>query len=144
MIPLLAYHWMGASIYVINRRPHSWEAFLPAIAHVESSNRQWARSYLGAEHGRGLYGISEIAFEHWKWYHGDHWVVKQGLGPDCLYNTNVGREVAIWYLFWLDKYYSNRSDKIRLVLSAYNQGPRHTDEKGLALEYVEKVFDGMR
>lgn len=139
-------HSIGSSpmpVFLKNRAI-GLDDLLPAIAAVESSNRVWARSYLGEDFGRGLYGVSKIAFEHWKWFHGDHWVVKQNLGPDCLYNTNVGREVATWYLKWLDKYYDGRPDKLRLVLSAYNQGAAHTDRYGIAEDYVQKVFAGMR
>ena len=139
-------HSIGSSPLtgIYGSKRHSWADYLPAIAAVESSNKQWARSYLGEDFGRGLYGVSKICFEHWKWFHQDHWVVKQNLGPDCLYNTNVGREVAEWYLSYLDKYYSGHPDKIHLVLSAYNAGPTHVDKYGIQHSYVEKVFAGLR
>jgi hypothetical protein len=133
-------HFIGSSEPTGARGGLKWEDYLPAIAAVESSNRVWARSWLGQEHGRGLYGISEICFEHWRWYHPEHWVVKQGLGPDCLYNTNVGREIALWYIKWLSAYYKEKPNRVQWVLSAYNQGPRHTDRHGLAVDYVDLVL----
>lgn len=117
------------------------EDYLPAIAAVESSNRQYARSWRGAEYGRGLYGVSEICYQHFKEKHPTNWAVMQNLGPESLYNTNLNRDVAEWYLRWLMKYYAKKGSSMMVyVLSAYNQGPTETDRGGLAPEYVEAVM----
>lgn len=143
IIPMVVFHYLGSAAWSPNAGM-TWEDYLPAIAMVESSNRQWSYSYLGERFGRGRHHVSDIAFEHFKWVHPNHWIVRQGLGPDCLYNDDVNREVALWLLGWLSRQYSGRSNHVALVLSAYNQGLSYTERNGIASNYVEKVIAGMR
>jgi len=142
-LPVIVFHYLGSAAFITSPG-RSWADYLPAIAAVESSNRQWSHSYLGESFGRGRHHVSDIAFEHWKWMHQDHWVVKQRLGPDCLYNDDVNREIALWLLGWLSEQYAGRKDHVALVLSAYNQGLTYTEKHGIASNYVEKVMAGMR
>lgn len=66
------------------------------------------------------------------------------LGPDALFNSNLGADVAVYYLKWLDKYWAGHKDKVRMVLSSYNRGPTDTTRLGIATNYCELIFKEMR
>lgn len=118
-----------------------WEKVLPLICLVESSNRQWAHSYLGEEYGRGLYGVSELCLEEYKRKNqGNDWITPAGL-----YNTNVGRTVALWYLRYLEeKYHKDDPLVFEKCLSSYFQGPTTTFKNGVNWKYVNDVLIGAK
>lgn len=118
----------------------SWEAWLPAIAHAESDGYIWAISRKGERHGRGMYQISEIALQHYIWEHpGTEW-----MEPKCLFNTNIARVIALWYLNKASRVYDEveyPSSRFAFVLSAYNVGIAGTLSNGINHAYVARVYE---
>lgn len=114
-----------------------WFDLLRGISWVESRDNPRAASYLGAKYGRGLYGVSEIALLHQQWRNWDklNWVT-----PEHLYDPMICGIIAINVLEYLEEYYANKPDPMPWILSAYWQGARATDEKGIAWGYVNEVL----
>lgn len=126
--------WRGNSQDGVHTGGISLDDLLPGIAWAESRSHPSRHSYLGPEYGRGLYGVSEDCLAHFNQVHGSNWK------PNDLYSPHVNRVVARWYLGWLDQYYTRHPDRLRRVLSAYNQGWRATDRWGVNNEYVDNVL----
>lgn len=132
-----------SSIAMSGRAGISWEAWLPAIAQAESDGYVWAVSKKGAHHGRGKYQISEIALQHYIWEHpGTEW-----MEPKCLFNTNIARVIALWYLNKASRVYDEveyPSSRFAFVLSAYNVGIAGTLSNGINHAYVSRVYGKRR
>jgi len=128
---------------ILGRAGISWERFLPAIAWAESEHYAWAVSKKGARHGRGIYQVSEVCLQHYK----DETPGTEWIEPRALFNSNICRTVAIWYLQKCNSAYDEiRPDHSRFnwVLSAYNQGIRGVQVDGINWRYVQRVLDGRR
>lgn len=136
-----------ATVPWTNAKRLSWEDYLPAIAMVESSNFIWIDSWLGPDYGRGKYMIAKITWEQFKRDNPNHWAAKMNLDHTAVYNEQVGRDVALWYLNWLERYWRNAGiggNMVYYVLSSYNQGPGGHHRNGMATDYVQKVMAGMK
>ena len=125
---------------ITSRAGISWEAWLPAIAQAESDGYIWAVSRKGEKYGRGMFQISEIALTHYIWEHpGTEW-----MEPKCLFNTNIGRAIALWYLQKASRVYDEieyPSSRFAFVLSCYNVGISGTISNGINYPYVMRVFE---
>jgi len=121
-------------------RSSKWAAILRGLSHVESRGNPRAESWLGARHGRGLYQVSEIVLEHSRWRHwySDAW---RGLTPEDLFSPSICGMIAVDQLEYLAAYYGDKAEPMPWILSAYWQGARATDEKGIAWGYVREVLD---
>jgi hypothetical protein len=89
------------------------------IAQIESSGNPLAVSYAGAENGRGLYQISEIALEDYNIAH-----PASKIAVNALFNPVEARKVAEWYISRIKQILARRgvSAKIRHILISYNWG----------------------
>lgn len=117
-----------------------WEAWLPAIAFVESTNDPKKISFRGASYGRGKYMISESCLKEFKdWVPGTSWIT-----PEMLFNEKINRDIAFWYLRHLTWKYKNRKDVVAAVLSAYSGGQTLVNDGWLDWDYVHKVMRAMR
>jgi len=125
-----------------NGRASKWAGVLKGLSYVESRNDPRAVSWMGARHGRGKYQISEIVLEHSKWrnWHDLTW---RNLTPDDLFSPTICAIIARDQLEYLERYYADKPDPLPWILSAYWQGARATDEKGIAWGYVQAVRDAM-
>ena len=128
--------------FLQSESPIDWRYWLPAIRSAESSNYIWAKSYLGAHHGRGLYQISEIALIEYKKYNPE----MSWLTPDSLYNSNVAEAIALWLLKKHERDWRPyvKGNIVPWVLSCYNQGARYTLENGVSDKYVDLVNKGLQ
>lgn len=116
-----------------------WEDYLDSIATVESRMHTMAVDPTGPYNGRGIYQISEPVLVQYKWSHPDaFWIT-----PDMLYNSNIARPIALWYLNWLDTSFRKigiNNMIVPCVLSGYNMGLKGTIDYGVRYQYVEKVL----
>lgn len=135
---------------IVGQEGISWEDWVECIAWQESRHNQWAVSRRGAFHGRGRYQISEPCLTHFIWEHpGSEW-----LTPKALFNNEIGRTIAIWYLYKASRVYDEIKPPARRfdwVLSAYNQGIDGTLSNaspsnlgGINHEYVRGVWNARR
>lgn len=120
------------------------DILLDSLIWPESKGEQWAVSYKGPQHGRGYFMVSEIMYTQYKWFHPDVWFVRQNLGPEALFNSNVGREVARYAIVWLSDYYNSKGKGLYYVITAYNCGISNTDAGMRSDKYYSEVMDEVR
>ena len=115
-----------------------WQEWLEYLRYHESRGNPLATSYLGKEHGRGLYQVSEVALEHLKKVHPIRW---GGVLPNDLFISHINAQAAVDYLELLEAEYFD-GDKLKLykVLSAYGTGPSNTVRHGISWQYVNGVI----
>ncbi len=130
-------------VTMLQRSGISWHSWIECIAWQESRHWQWAKSKLGVYHGRGRYQISVPCLNHYIWEHpGTEWIT-----PDSLYNVEISRQIAIWYLEKCSRVYDEINPphgRFEWVLSAYNQGIDGTISNGINHSYVKGVWEARR
>lgn len=116
---------------------------MPIIAHIESSGRPNAVSYMGARFGRGTYQISEILLK-------DYCEFSNAECPKAndLFNPTLNSQIATWafeqrfpaILRWL-----NKPVTLRNLLICYNAGCGKVDSPPLETrQYIKKYERGLK
>lgn len=109
--------------------------FILALIAVESKFNPTANSYLGAEYGRGLMQISEIALEEYNNWH----YPEQHVSIEMLYLPYINIQVGCWTLAHNRDHYKVPSMGID-TCTAYNMGPTAWRNGDIAEAYTAKVL----
>ena len=110
---------------------------MDGLAMVESSGESSAVSFLGAEYGRGLFQISEIALRDYGMYHSRQYE------PEDLFDPVINYEIATWMVDYrikqLLKHYGHEIT-VENVLQVYNIGIGSFNRGERAYGYVQKYM----